>query len=75
MGAFCYNIGTIDRNTAERRSTQMHGIKWEDIRGLFVRLSTAKQEEFIDYLRSLQDIEDSSMPQPCDFQEDSEKTA
>lgn len=43
-------------------------VTWKDIRGLFLHLAPEKQERFIDYLRSLQDNEESPTPGSFEIQ-------
>ena len=42
----------------------MHKMTWKDIRGIYKRLSSSDKEKFVTYLRSMQDNEDNSEPQP-----------
>ena len=44
----------------------MSEITWEDIRGLYLHLSTAAKEVFINYLRGMQDSGDNSEPPSCE---------
>ena len=48
----------------------MYSLKWMDIRALFCRLSPAEKQQFIAYLRSLQDTGDNStLPIFCSQEE------
>lgn len=53
----------------------MRELRWNDVRGVFLRLPPEKQAEFIAYLHSLQDSEDNLGPQNAEILKEIQTTA